>query len=199
MKVSTALSLVAAPLAMAQRARDDYSAAIVDRDIETELDDRGITVVKGMRGSGININALTEVVIIWNNPGNNAATTVINKQVTVTQTVTAGVGGTVIGTSTVMEGQTATVPAKGASHTVTVGGPGGLAYQPDQLNNIPVGDTVVFEFLSQNHTVTQSPFDTPCKALQGGMDSGFQANPNNTVSPPPQVAMQVMTDKPLCK
>jgi hypothetical protein len=29
------------------------------------------------------------------------------------------------------------------------------------------------------------------------MDSGFQPNPNNTVNPPPQVAMQVMVDTPL--
>ncbi|TQS31716.1 hypothetical protein Golomagni_07996, partial [Golovinomyces magnicellulatus] len=69
-------------------------------------------------------------------------------------------------------------------------------YQPDQLN-VPVGDTIVFEFLSMNHTVTQSSFKEPCKPLAGGMDSGFQANPNNTVSPPPQVAMQVMVDTPL--
>lgn len=57
---------------------------------------------------------------------------------------------------------------------------------------------VIFEFLSQNHTVTQSPFDTPCKKLADGMDSGFIANPNNTVVPAPQMAMQVTTDKPLC-
>jgi hypothetical protein len=92
---------------------------------------------------------------------------------------------------------TTTEHVAAATHTVKVGGPGGLTFQPDQLQGVPVGDMVVFEFLSQNHTVTQSPFDTPCDAMAGGMDSGFQANPNNTVVPAPQVAMQVMTDKPL--
>ncbi|KAL2203540.1 Cupredoxin [Sarocladium strictum] len=117
--------------------------------------------------------------LIWANPGGKAETTTIHERVTVTQTITA------------------TVPAAGASHTVTVGGPGGLIFQPDQLHGVPVGDTIIFEFLSQNHTVTQSPFDTPCDALPEGMDSGFMANPNNTVVPPPQVAMQVMGDAPL--
>lgn len=205
MKFSTTLSMAVAPLAMARRVANIFPPSeIVARNVETELSDRGITVIKGMKGEGISVNSRTEIVIIWANPGNGASTTTINQQVTVTKTVTAGAGGQVTevpggATTTIKEGQTATIPGKGASHTVKVGGPGGLTYQPDQLNNVPVGDTVVFEFLSQNHTVTQSPFDTPCKALPGGMDSGFLANPNNTVSPPPQVAMQVMTDKPLCK
>lgn len=129
----------------------------------------------------------TNVIIIWVNGGNGAETTTVNEKVTITQTVTAG-GGDATGT-----------PAAAASHTVTVGGPGGLIYQPDQLNDVPIGDTVIFEFLSQNHTVTQSSFDLPCDPLSGGMDSGFMPNPNNTVSPPPQVAMQVMVDTPLCK
>ncbi|KAF5024980.1 hypothetical protein F66182_2931 [Fusarium sp. NRRL 66182] len=129
----------------------------------------------------------TEIIIIWANPGAGAATTTINEKVTVTQTVTKGAG----------EGAVATEPAKPAQHTVTVGGPGGLTYQPEELHDVPIGDTVIFEFLSQNHTVSQSAFDTPCDILEGGMDSGFMANPNNTVSPPPQVAMQVMVDTPL--
>lgn len=146
----------------------------------------------------------TEVILIWANPGGGAKTETIHDKVTVTQTVTAGGHATAIpmhdgATTTVKEGETATVPAAGASHTVTVGGPAGLVFFPDQLNNVPVGDTIIFEFLSQNHTVTQSPFDTPCDAIPDGMDSGFMANPNNTVVPPPQVAMQVMGDKPLCK
>lgn len=56
---------------------------------------------------------------------------------------------------------------------------------------------VIFEFHSQNHTATQSAFTTPCDPLAGGMDTGFMANPNNTMSPPPQVAMQVTVDTPL--
>jgi plastocyanin len=142
--------------------------------------------------------------LIWAYPGGDSTTTIIHEKVTVTQTVTAGAHPTEIPmhdgvTTTIMEHETATVPAAGASHTVTVGGPGGLIFQPDQLHNVPVGDTIIFEFLSQNHTVTQSPFDTPCDAIPDGMDSGFMANPNNTVVPPPQVAMQVMGEAPLCK
>lgn len=199
--------MATAPLAMARRVTNIFSPQVVPRNVETELDSRGVTVVKGMKGTGKSGNGLTEVVIVWANPGNGASTTTINQAITVTKTVTAGAGGAVTeipgggqregATTTIREGQTATIPGTGASHTVKVGGPGGLTYQPEQLTNIPVGDTVVFEFLAQNHTVTQSPFDTPCKAMAGGMDSGFLANPNNTVSPPPQVAMQVMTTKPL--
>ena len=81
---------------------------------------------------------------------------------------------------------------------VMVGGSAGLVYTPDTLN-AAVGDMVIFQFMSMNHTVTQSPFDTPCKKLDGGMDSGFMANPNNTVVPAPQMAMQVADTKPICK
>ncbi|GJC82511.1 hypothetical protein ColLi_05349 [Colletotrichum liriopes] len=56
---------------------------------------------------------------------------------------------------------------------------------------------VVFTFMSQNHTATQSTFAKPCDPLAGGMNSGFMANPNNSVAPPPQVAMQVMVSEPL--
>ena len=70
-------------------------------------------------------------------------------------------------------------------------------YTPDQIK-AAVGDMVIFTFMNANHTVTQSPFDTPCKKLEGGLDSGFMANPNNTIVPAPQMAMQVTTDKPLC-
>ncbi|OBS25734.1 hypothetical protein FPOA_06269 [Fusarium poae] len=133
---------------------------------------------------GVTKEHKTEIIIIWHNPGAGAETTTVNEKVTVTETVTKG-------------GEVATQPAAAASHTVTVGGPGGLVYQPEELHDIPIGDTIVFEFLSQNHTVSQSGFATPCDLMDAGMDSGFMANPNNTVSPPPQVAMQVMVDTPL--
>ncbi|KAJ3950676.1 uncharacterized protein N0V96_001827 [Colletotrichum fioriniae] len=81
---------------------------------------------------------------------------------------------------------------------VMVGGAAGLVFVPDQIK-ANVGDMVVFTFMSQNHTATQSAFATPCDPLAGGMNSGFMANPNNSVSPPPQVAMQVMVSEPLCK
>lgn len=153
-------------------------------------------------GAGIQVN------ILWLNGGGGAATTVLHEAqtVTVTQTVNGGAeatptgavgGGEVVQASpTVSAGASGTVVATGATHSVTVGGPQGLAFSPPELKAAQ-GDTVIFTFLSQNHTATQSAFDTPCVPLDGGMDSGYQANPNNTIDPPPQVAMQVMVSTPL--
>lgn len=93
---------------------------------------------------------------------------------------------------------TGAMPA-GSTHTVVVGGPNGLVFTPESLSNVPVGDMIVFEFLSKNHTVTQSPFDTPCTPMPGGLDSGYIPNPDNTIVPAPQLAMQVTGTKPLCK
>lgn len=196
MKASTSLAVAAAfaPLTMArfldfaQPERRDHpmpaeavpAEAIPGNSLPAELLSGHKKIVSG----GHKISK-TEIIIIWANPGAGAETTTINEKVTVTETVTKG-------------GEAVATPAAPSQHTVTVGGPGGLVYQPEELHNIPIGDTVVFEFLSQNHTVSQSGFDKPCALLEGGMDSGFMPNPNNTVSPPPQVAMQVMVDTPLC-
>jgi hypothetical protein len=79
---------------------------------------------------------------------------------------------------------------------VIVGGPAGLVYTPESLN-ANVGDMVVFTFMQQNHTLTQSTFAAPCDAMPGGMDTSFVPNPNNTVNPPPQMAMQVKVSTPL--
>ncbi|KAK4214441.1 hypothetical protein QBC37DRAFT_149460 [Rhypophila decipiens] len=153
-------------------------------------------------GAGIQVN------ILWVNGGGGAATTVLHEAqtVTVTQTVNGGAEATPTGAveggenveanPTVGAGASGTVVATGATHSVTVGGPQGLAFSPPELKAAQ-GDTVIFTFLSQNHTATQSAFDTPCVPLDGGMDSGYQANPNNTIDPPPQVAMQVMVSTPL--
>ncbi|KAG6036522.1 hypothetical protein E4U41_005624 [Claviceps citrina] len=205
MKFATTVCVAAAPLAMARRVADVSSPGAVPRnDVKTALEARTLAAVKGMQGAGLSAGALAEVIIIWANPGNGAAATTIHQAHAVAggawKTGPPAPGSGQAGaTTTTKEGQTPTAPhGKGASHTVKVGGPGGgLTYQPEQLNNVPVGDTVVFEFLAQNHSVTQSAFDAPCVPLAGGMDSGFLANPNNSVSPPPQVAMQVMTTKPL--
>ncbi|CAM1509449.1 Fc.00g031880.m01.CDS01 [Cosmosporella sp. VM-42] len=219
MKFSTTLALALAPLALARRVKNiypprnaepgnhhDLMSEEMNDDGNNKMDDGNGRSKKGNNNNNNNYNdnsnSRTEIIIIWANPGNGAETTTINEKVTVTQTVTAGAGATTVvgdggAITTIADGATATAVAPGASHTVTVGGPAGLVYTPDQLNNVPVGDTVVFEFLSMNHTVTQSPFDTPCDALPDGMDSGFMANPNNTVSPPPQIAMQVMVATPL--
>jgi plastocyanin len=90
------------------------------------------------------------------------------------------------------------ITANTDSHQVVVGGTAGLVYVPDTIQ-AAVGDMVIFTFMSNNHTATQSAFAEPCVKLEGGMDSGFMANVNNTVSPAPQMAMQVTVATPICK
>ncbi|KAK3345253.1 hypothetical protein B0H65DRAFT_548981 [Neurospora tetraspora] len=167
---------------------------------------------------GLTAGLNAQLNLLWVNLGGGAATTIINSEKTVTVTATqaamvvngaaggadpvatappaANVPSAAPATPTEPAGVAAPVGGAASTHTVTVGGPQGLAFSPAQTQ-AAVGDTVIFTFLSQNHTVTQSAFDKPCVSLPGGMDSGFQANLNNTVNPPPQVAMQVMVDTPL--
>lgn len=192
MKYLAALSLAMAPLAMAKVVRNVYPVEARDGHLK-----KGTQVLEG--GNAIAVEASnTQIIIVWVNPGAGAETTTINKAVTVTQTVTAGAADTTVGTATIPAGVTTTVAGTGATHSVQVGGSAGLAYSPSEIK-AAVGDMVVFTFMSQNHTVTQSSFDKPCDPLAGGMNSGFNPNPNNTVVPAPQVAMQVITDKPTCR
>ncbi|KAF7340306.1 hypothetical protein MVEN_01949700 [Mycena venus] len=65
------------------------------------------------------------------------------------------------------------------NHVIKVG-IDGLNYTPSNIS-AAIGDTVTFEFHPKNHTVTQSSFLQPCKALaetsttgQVGFKSGFQ-------------------------
>jgi plastocyanin len=127
-------------------------------------------------GNG-HVVVVTEVIVLWVNQGDGATTTLVNSA--------SSIG--------VVAAQQAV-----ATHTVVVGGEAGLKFTPDQVE-ANIGDSVVFVFQSQNHTVTQSTFDSPCVRLPGGFDTGFMPNPNNTVVPPPMVAMQVAVDTPLCK
>jgi plastocyanin len=132
----------------------------------------------------------TQVLVIWAHPGGAAAaTTTVHEQVAVTETVTASVE---VGVGH----ETASAAPAGATHHITVGGEAGLVFTPPEISALP-GDMVIFTFMSQMHTATQSGFDTPCEPLAGGMDSQTQPNPNNSVIPPPQVAMEVMTQEPL--
>jgi plastocyanin len=149
------------------------------------------------------IVGVSPVILLYTNQGGGAANQVVSPQVTVTQTVQVPAGGqptAVAGvdgvTQTIQPGSTGTMVMAGATHTVTVGGDLGRAFFPADIQANP-GDTILFNFMSQNHTVTQSGFDTPCVPLAGGMDSGFMANPDNTIDPPPQVAMQLTTTDPL--
>jgi plastocyanin len=66
-----------------------------------------------------------------------------------------------------------------AVHDVQVGVEGGkLLYSPEAIGAQP-GDQVVFHFHAKNHTATQSSFDNPCGAKEGGFDSGFIPVPAN--------------------
>ena len=64
------------------------------------------------------------------------------------------------------------------THLVNVGTGKGYAYNPSQLN-ASIGDTVRFNFLGRNHSVTQSDLASPC-TYNGGLDTGLnQFNPLN--------------------
>ncbi|KAL8932875.1 MAG: hypothetical protein Q9211_006078, partial [Gyalolechia sp. 1 TL-2023] len=78
---------------------------------------------------------------------------------------------------------------------VIVGGQAGLVFSPNSIT-AAAGDMVEFTFMSQNHTVTQSTFAKPCVKMQGGVDSLFLPNPNNTISPPPTYMFQVKDTQP---
>ncbi|CAL1705293.1 unnamed protein product [Somion occarium] len=61
---------------------------------------------------------------------------------------------------------------------VKVGDAGALTFTPPSIT-INDGDSVSFQFLSKNHTVTQSTFASPCSPMTNadgtpGIDSGFQ-------------------------
>ncbi|KAJ7159456.1 Cupredoxin [Mycena filopes] len=74
-------------------------------------------------------------------------------------------------------------------HKILVGA-NGLTFTPSNIS-AAIGDTVLFEFHPKNHTVTQSSFLSPCKALaetsttgQVGFKSGFQfVDPSATTFP----------------
>lgn len=210
MKFSTILALSVAPLAMAKSVQNIYgkrtpmmmrrehgkegekkveeakekaaAPAAVAAPVPAIADAAVIAQLQtlGLSGLGITTGATTNVIVIWVNPGAGAETTTVNAAPAATANPAAA------------------APAAATTHQVTVGGAQGLIYSPSEVK-AAIGDMVVFTFMAANHTVTQSTFDQPCVAMAGGMDSGFQANPDNTVNPPPQVAMQVMVDTPLCK
>jgi len=96
----------------------------------------------------------------------------------VTQVITLGSTSTWTTTYSSYPGSPEPTPAsaEGTVHTVIVGGPGKLAFDPPFLAALP-RDTIVFQFQQKNHSVTQSSFDDPCRKLNNngltGFDSGF--------------------------
>jgi hypothetical protein len=128
MKFSTAFSLSIASLASAKAVRNSYP---VRRD-PSVVANQAISFNNGMRGFGITETSLTEVILIWVNPGAGAATTTLNQQVTVTQTVTVNAGGGVAtgvpppppppgeaGTPTTPGGTTSVIVGAGQTHPVS--------------------------------------------------------------------------------
>lgn len=181
MRFSTALALCAAPLAMAgthqERLLRRTEQLAVAQMIERSPKDGGSgnTIVQVQSGGGrdrVESVSITEIIVLWVNNGGGATT------------------------STNAAAQTVAPPPSAATHMVTVGGAAGLVYSPETIS-AAVGDTVIFTFQSANHTATQSAFAEPCVKLEGGMDSGFMANINDTVVPPPQMAMQVTVATPI--
>ncbi|ODN75431.1 hypothetical protein, variant [Cryptococcus amylolentus CBS 6039] len=68
----------------------------------------------------------------------------------------------------------------GANHTVLVGQNSTKTFTPSELT-AAVGDTVEFQFVGGNHTVTQSTFANPC--TNSGFKSGFvKGNASNPTS-----------------
>ena len=71
-----------------------------------------------------------------------------------------------------------------------------LGYNPESIT-ANVGDVVEFQVMQKNHTVTQSTFAEPCKAMEGGMDSGFMPNPDGAAGV--TWNMTVETTDTICK
>jgi plastocyanin len=211
MRFSAVAALCAAPLALAGTLQQDLvarGAVSVEAGVSVESSEsQGNKDSKSQsnghnRNSGDNVvvesqsgASITEVIIIWVNNGGGLPTSTVQAQSTI-----AGA---------------AAPPGSQATHQVSwveiddnallltisqvvVGGSAGLVYSPDTIE-AAIGDMVIFTFLEQNHTATQSAFTTPCQFLAGGIDSGFMPNINSSVNPPPQMAMQVTVATPICE
>ncbi|KAF7338086.1 hypothetical protein MVEN_02033100 [Mycena venus] len=78
---------------------------------------------------------------------------------------------------------------------VVVGAGGQLAFSPPNVT-ANIGDSIVFQFQSKNHSVTQSTFAHPCTPA-GGIDSGFQFVDSTSSTLPPQWSFAVDSAPPL--
>ncbi|KAG5651999.1 hypothetical protein H0H81_006651 [Sphagnurus paluster] len=91
---------------------------------------------------------------------------------TATATVTGASGSVWTTTYTSYDGTPSPTPAaEPIDHKIIVGGDGKLEYSPANIS-AAIGDTVTFEFRPKNHTVTQSSFLNPCKALASTSTTG---------------------------
>lgn len=207
MRLSTVLPLAIAPAALARGGRMRRTSHLggAEAGLGVDVGHAGVGSVGAGVGGHVGAVAVpghvglvsgVNAVVIWVNEGGGAAAQTINEQVTVTKTVTAGAEPTEVANTVIDAGATGVVEGVGATHEVTVGGDQGLSYFPQEVS-AQVGDMIIFTFYAMNHTVTQSTFDNACTPMEGGMDSGFMPNPDNSIDPPPQVAMQVMTEDPI--
>jgi len=171
MKWLQVASLCAVPLALASALQAEVNGKRNGVHVEAEGSSGTKGSSKHQKGDS---STTTEIIIIWVNNGGGSPTSTINSAMAVSTAAAAAA----------------------ATHSVTVGGAAGLVYTPNTIE-AAVGDMVVFTFESQNHTVTQSAFTTPCEKLAGGMDSGFVPNVNNSVVPAPQMGMQVTVATPI--
>jgi plastocyanin len=81
--------------------------------------------------------------------------------------------------TTTASGPTSVQDVAVSTATVTVGIAGELKFSPASLN-ASVGSIIAFDFLGQNHTLTQSTLQDPCRK-NGSIDTGFnQFNPANS-------------------
>lgn len=97
--------------------------------------------------------------------------------VTVTETVTASGGNTWTTTYGSYPGSAEPTSQSSTNHQVTVGSGSSLVYNPSNITAQP-GDTITFQFMAKNHTVTQSSFNAPCLKLalsSGGSKTGFDS------------------------
>ncbi|KAH8117615.1 Cupredoxin [Phellopilus nigrolimitatus] len=124
------------------------------------------------------------------NTTSSAAATSTPSVVTVTATVTANGGSVVTTTYGSYPGSAQPTSAQPVNHQVVVGGVNKLTFDPANITAQP-GDTISFQFMVKNHTVTQSSFAAPCRALsatsasgQTGFDSGFMPVAANATSFP---------------
>ncbi|RKF59042.1 putative serine-threonine rich [Erysiphe neolycopersici] len=131
----------------------------------------GTSSAKALSSTGANAQANvpgTQVIVIWINNGGSQASQSVNHP----------------------------PMAAGITHRVVVGGSKGLVFEPEQIT-AEEGDMVIFQFMSNNHSATQSSFENPCQPLAEGKDSGFLPNPNDSISPAPEIAMQVTGSSPI--
>jgi plastocyanin len=75
---------------------------------------------------------------------------------------------------------TAPSAPSGRTQYVTVGGSAGLVYSPECVF-ANVGDVIVFNYGTKNHTLTQSSFAEPCTEMSAGITQIYFTNLRNTI------------------